>query len=79
MTDDHLQTERKTPPEEHEWPHVWRVLGKAEKAWLIVAPFHAVVTNWKALVFVLFMIAWLNRPEIADALNTLLSIKEGGQ
>jgi len=51
-----LETGRQTPPEPHEWPHIWRKLERADslsqKAWVIAGPFYAVVTNWKALCVV---------------------------
>ena len=52
MSDD-LETGRQTPPEPHEWAQIWRKLERADslaqKAWVVVGPFYAVVTNLKAL------------------------------
>ena len=62
---------RTTPPTKEEWPAIWANLEKAEKAWLIIAPIHAVVTNWRALLIVAIVVLWLNNPKILDALRVI--------
>ena len=45
---------------------------RADKTWLIIGPLHAVVSNWRALAVILALIAWFNRPEIANAVAVLI-------
>ena len=71
-----LRGGRREPPDENEWPGVWAALEKAEKGWLITGPIHAVVSNWKALLAVVVIIAWISRPEIIAAVQTIAG---GGQ
>ncbi len=74
MSDD-LETGRTTPPKDEEWASIWKKLDRADslssKAWVIVGPIYAVVTNWKALGLIIAGVAWLNRPEIIAALTTI--------
>ena len=75
MSDD-LETGRTTPPTDDEWPHIWKKLERADslssKAWVIVGPVYAVVTNWKAIAIIVAGVAWLNRPEILAAIAVLV-------
>ena len=68
MSDD-LETERTTPPEDHEWKSIWPTLEKAKRSWPITRPFVAVYENWQALVFVVFLTGLLNGPEIIALLQ----------
>lgn len=72
MSKDPLDTGRKTPPEDHEWHGIWDALDKANKGWLITAPFHAVVTNWKAIVIVAALIVYINSEELLTFLKSIL-------
>lgn len=65
MADDDYTT-RKSPPEEHEWPHIWRGIDRAHKSWLITGPLYAAVTNWKAWAIIAAIVAAFNSPEIAS-------------
>lgn len=65
---------RKNPPEEEEWPRIWRAVERSELAWIIVGPIHAVVSNWKALVVIAGVVVWLNSPKIIAALTALLGV-----
>lgn len=61
-------------------PDEWRVIrdgvDKAHKGWIIIGPFYAVVTNWKAILIVLGVILYINQPDIIAALRVLM---EGGK
>lgn len=65
MSDD-LKTGRTTPPKDDEWKHIWPALDKSDKAWTIVGPIWAVVSNWKALLAIAGVVAWINSGEIKD-------------
>lgn len=69
MPDDKYR--RETPPTEKEWGDIWRSVDLAEKMWIVVKPFHAVVTNWKALLGVVLFVSYINRDEISAALAVL--------
>ena len=71
MSDDD-KFNRTTPPEDHEWPIVYSAIEKANKAWIVVGPIHAIVTNWKFLLGAIAAAAWINRPEIVSALSVLI-------
>ena len=62
--------------EEPKSPEEWRVIragvDKSHKAWIIVGPIHAVVTNWKALAIVAGAVVYFNRPDIVAALGVLM-------
>ena len=57
--DDDL-TRRRTPADsEDDWMHLWSAADKAHKAWTVVGPIWAVISNWKTLVTVLVALVWL--------------------
>lgn len=62
---------RKEPPNEDEWPRIWKAIERSEMSWIIIGPLHAVVSNWKALVVIAGIIVWINSPEIVAALAVL--------
>jgi len=64
---------RATPPdpEKDEWQKIWSAIEKAEKSWLITGPIYAIVSNWKALAVVVAAAAWINKPEILQAITVL--------
>lgn len=66
-----LRPDRETPPEDHEWPGIWRALDRANKSWIVTGPIHAAVTNWKAFAIIMGIVVWINRPEIVAAIRTL--------
>lgn len=72
MSKDPLETGRKTPPDDHEWHGIWEALDKANKSWLITAPFHAVVTNWKAILIVGVLIVYINSEELITFLKSMM-------
>lgn len=73
MDENETPADRKTPAKSHEdWSYIWNGAEKAHKAWLIVGPLHAVLANWKAIIFVLLLILYINKPEILRAIETLL-------
>ena len=70
---DENAADRKTPAKTPgDWDYLWNGAEKAHKAWLIVGPLHAVLANWKAIIFVLLLILYINKPEILTAIETLL-------
>ncbi len=73
MSDDENPADRKTPAKTQEdWSYLWNGAEKSEKMWVIVGPLHAVFANWKAIVFVLLLVLYINKPEILKAIETLL-------
>lgn len=76
MSDKKFEADRKTPPEDDEWPSIWATLDSSRKSWVIVKPIYEVVTNWKAIALVFAGIAWINRPEIAAAIKVLVGVTE---
>ena len=73
MSDD-LDTRRKDPPTEKEWPGIWEAIDRAEKMWPIVGPIHAAVTNWRAWVAIAALVAYIRGEEIIAA---ILKIRGG--
>lgn len=71
MPENGKKFERTTPPTKEEWAEIWPAIEKADKAWLIIGPIHAVVTNWKALLIVAIVVLWLNNPKILEALRVI--------
>ena len=73
MSDDRkLRADRDTPPKDDEWGPIWKALAKAEAGWIIIAPFHAVASNWKAIVVVLSIVVYIRGPDIIAAIKELL-------
>ena len=71
MGGDDKRFQRSTPPTKDEWADIWDAVEKANKAWLIIGPIHAVVTNWRALLIVAVVVLWLNNPKILEALRVV--------
>jgi hypothetical protein len=70
MTD---KSTRRTPPETPEdWAYLWQGAERGHDAWPVTGPMVAAVRNWKAWVFALALVLWINRPDILAALNTLI-------
>jgi hypothetical protein len=63
---------RKDPPEHSEWTDIWDALEKADKGWIITGPIYAVVSNWKALLVIGFVIFAVNSPRIVAAIEALM-------
>ena len=76
MSDEDDKYGRKEPPEPHEWHDIWKSLEKSDKGWIITGPIYAVVSNWKALVVIALLLAWINSPEI---LNIFSRLRGGGE
>lgn len=75
MTDD--PSKNSQPPEDEDgWAYIWDGAAKAKMAWSIIGPVHAVVSNWKALAAIGLLLAWLNKPEIANALATIFGARK---
>lgn len=76
MSDDDLKIHKSEPPKnEQEWQRFHRAAWRADRAWPIIKPIDAVVSNWKAIVAVVILIAWINSPEIMAAIQTLAGVK----
>jgi hypothetical protein len=69
--DEHDLQRRTTPPTKEEWPRVWDAVEKAHKGWPIISPFHAVVTNWRALLIVAVVVLWINNPKLLAFLESI--------
>lgn len=65
---------RKTPPEkDEEWQVIWAAAYRANAMWKAGGgAVSTVVANWKFWAAVVAIVAWINRPEIAQALQTLV-------
>lgn len=71
--DDGDRQVRSNPPEtDADWTYFWTGVHKAHETWRVSAPLVAIVRNWKALVAVLAVVAWLNKPGILGAIQTLV-------
>lgn len=72
MPDDDLRHFPKTAPEsEEDWQRLHRAAYRSDRTWIVTAPMVAFVTNWKAWVFALSLIALLRRSEFAAILDML--------
>ncbi len=77
MGDEDEIGERSTAPKgPDEWKIVWRGVTRANRAWIIIGPIYAVMSNLKAIAFVLLLILYINRPEILAAIEALFGVKE---
>lgn len=66
-------TERREPPKsEDEWGFLWQAAAKANEGWIVVGPIVAAVKNWKAWLVIGGLFVWMNRPDIMQALQTLM-------
>lgn len=63
---------RENPPDDDDWPHIWSALSKARKGWVITGPIHAAVTNWKALLVVGSVIAYLRGDAVIELLAQII-------
>lgn len=72
VDDEDLDTGRKTPPEDHEWPSIWRALDRSNKSWKVVGPIYAVVSNWKSLAFLATCVLAWNGPHIIELLEAFI-------
>lgn len=68
---DNIAANQAAPKTPDEWRAIRSGVDKAHKAWTIVGPIHAVVANWKALILILAVVLYLNRPGIIEALRVL--------
>ena len=69
--EDSIAANHEPPKTAEEWRVIRAGVDKSHKAWVIVGPIHAVVTNWKALAIVAAVVVWINRPDIVTALQLL--------
>lgn len=71
-----LKTGRRTPPEEDEWPDIYARLDMVPKIWVIVGPFWAIFSNWKAICIVgsiiMAIVVMARGPELTDLLLAFL-------
>lgn len=67
MSDD-LKTGRKTPPKDDEWEGIWDSLKRSNRMWPVMAPIIAVVENWKALLIVAGVVAFIRGPELIEVI-----------
>ena len=75
--DEEAAARRDTPPATAgEWAMVWLAIERIDKAWTVVGPVYAVVSNWKALLFVFAFVAWINRPGIAEAIRVIVGVEK---
>ena len=74
--EDTIAASHEPPKTGEEWRVIRDGVDKSHKAWMIVGPFHAVVTNWKALAIVVFIIAWANNPKILAAIALITGVPQ---
>jgi hypothetical protein len=72
MNDDDRQVRSGPPKDQDDWIYFWTGVHKSHETWRVTAPFVALVRNWKAVVAVVAVVAWLNKPGIWGALQTLM-------
>jgi hypothetical protein len=73
MSDEENPADRVTPAKtQSDWKFIWDGAEKSHKTWVIIGPLHSVLVNWKAIVFVLLLILYINKPEILKAIETIL-------
>lgn len=71
MSDDDTAKRREPPKDHHDWGYIWEGAEKGHKSWTIAGPIYAAVTNWKAWLIIIGVVAALNRPEIVEAAKIL--------
>lgn len=67
-------TGRKTPPEEAEWPRIWRTLDKSEILYQVLYPVVLVAQNWKLMAALIGLAAILNLQDIIGLIGRLAAI-----
>lgn len=64
---------RKTPPKtDEEHAHIWDSSEKAQKAWVVVGPIHAAVTNWKGWAVIVLVFGFLKGDKVVNAVINFL-------
>ena len=64
---------RKTPPEtEDDHAYMWDSAEKAQKAWLIVSPIYAAVSNWKGWAAIVGIFAAFRGNKVIEAVIQFL-------
>lgn len=66
--EDTIAASHEPPKTGEEWRVIRDGVDKSHKAWVIVGPFHAVATNWKAILVVVSIIVWMNSPKFLAAI-----------
>lgn len=74
--EDDLTTRRSAAETPEDWAHVWGAADKAHKAWVVVGPIWAVVSNWKAIAGLVAFVLWVNYEGV---LRVLAQIAEAWQ
>lgn len=69
--DENIAANVSPPTTPEEWQSIRAGVDKSHKAWIIIGPFYAVVTNWKAIAIVVGIIVYMNRPDIIAALRII--------
>jgi hypothetical protein len=57
-------------PEERQQARL--TVERMDRAWRFLAPMDAAISSWKAWLFAVAFVVWLNRPDILAALQTLV-------
>lgn len=57
-----------------EWKAIRDGVDKAHKMWIFGGPIHAVISNWKAILFVGAVVVWINKPGIVEAFKTIAGV-----
>lgn len=77
MTKEKLPLDRSSAPKEPDnWAALYSGAEKAHDLWAVFGPVTNVVRNWKWWVAAFAFVAWWNRPDVAQAIQSLIG---GGQ
>lgn len=71
LDDDDKITRRDPPETPEDWGFLWHGANNGHKAWKTVEPVAMLAKNWKFIVGCVVVAAWLNKPEIIAAIQTL--------
>jgi hypothetical protein len=64
-------TGRKSPPEDEEWPRIWRTLDKSDLMYQVFYPVILVAQNWKIMAAVIGLAALMNIKDIVGTIQNL--------
>ena len=74
---DRYDTGRKSPPEDEEWPRIWRTLDKAEELYRVLKPVVAILRSWRWMAGIALVSVAMNSGGYAEALKAIVSMLVG--
>ena len=66
---------RTDPLTEKEKQQARLTIERMDRAWRFLAPVDAALSSWKAWLFAVAFVVWINRPDIIAALSLLIGGK----